>query len=191
MASAMDTYETARRASEAGFVFIGRTVTDRDVEPVSVPPAAGTGVVVQVEEVLRGTDVTRSLTGQDVTVATSDPDGVRRGGRIVFFTRVVSLGSRALLAELAHRETTDDAVREVSEAVAAAEEEPLAGRVARADLVVVGAVVASRPVAPDQPPTSEHDADWWIARVTVGEVVKGRTRRREVEALFANSTDIS
>src|SRR3954470_8833516 len=165
MASAMDTFETARRASEAGFVFIGRTVTDRDIEPVSVPPAAGTGVVVQVEEVLRGTDVTRGLTGQDVTVATSDPDGVRRGGRIVFFTRVVSLGSRALLAELAHRETTDDAVREVSEAVAAAEVEPLAGRVAQADLVVVGEVVASRPVAPDQPPTSEHDADWWIARV--------------------------
>jgi hypothetical protein len=187
----MDTDEIARRANEAGFVFVGRAVTDREVEPVSVPATAGTGVVVRVEEVLRGTDVTRSLTGQDVTVATGAPDDVRRAGQLIFFTDVVSLGRRALVAERAHAERTDDAVREVSVAVAAAEEEPLASRAAQADLVVVGQVLASRPVAPDQLPTSEHDPDWWIARVSVGEVVKGRARRKELEVLFANSTDIS
>jgi hypothetical protein len=187
----MDTETATARADEAGFVFVGRLVSGREVEAVAVPESAGTGVVVHVDRVLRGTEMARGLAGQDVTVATREPDALPADADVVIYARLVSVGRLALAAELEHEAATDDAVERATTAVRGVEERPLAERVRQADLVVSGEVVSHRPLDPDARPTSEHDPDLWVARVAVEEPLKGRSRRREVEVLYAHSMDIA
>lgn len=187
----MDTGEAVRLSGEAGFVFRGRLVTEATRDAGDRAGDTAVGLVVVVDEVLRGTDVTRALVGYDVTLLTDDPDGVSSEGEYVFFTRVVSLGERVVVSALGHGSSSDDGLREVTTMVDVAEEEPLTRRVGEADLVVTGEVVSSRLMEPDAPASSEHDPQWWLARVAVGEVLRGRSRRKGLDVLFANSTDIA
>jgi hypothetical protein len=80
-------------------------------------------------------------------------------------------------------------VRQVEQAIREEDERPLRERVASADLIVEGEVVASRILERPFPPPSEHYPDWGIARIAVGVVLKGRKPRGEVEVLFAASLD--
>jgi hypothetical protein len=63
--------------------------------------------------------------------------------------------------------------------------------VAEADLIVTGRVTSSRRAETPSVLRSEHDAEWWIARVAVQTAVKGTKPKGELEVLFANSTDIA
>jgi hypothetical protein len=179
--------EFSRLADEAGFVFKGRVVGRKHAED---EPEADTGpaaVTVEVEEVLHGTDVMRSLVGAEVTVVgTSGAEGETH----VFFTDVVSVGAEVVVREIEHREASAGTVRAVVEGTRIASERPLAERVRGADLIVTGRVTGVKDVASDEP-ISEHDPKWSIARVAIDSVLKGRGSRRTVEVLFASSLDIA
>jgi hypothetical protein len=95
-----------------------------------------------------------------------------------------------VVREIGHREASHEALREIAEMLRTAAERPLAARVAGADLIVTGEVTEARPLERPFPPTSEHDPEWWIARVTVRDVIKGRRPPRGLQVLFANSQDI-
>ncbi len=183
----MSVGEFSRLADEAGFVFKGSIVhrgRAEDEPGAKTPPAA---VTVEVEEVLRGTDVMRSLVGAEVTViGMSGAEGETH----VFFTDVVSVGVEVVVREIEHREASTETVRAVAEGTRIASERPLAERVTGADMIVTGRVTGVTLVASDDP-ISEHDPKWSIARVAIDSVLKGRGSRRTVEVVFASSLDIA
>lgn len=184
----MSTEELSRLVEESGFVFRGHAVSQ---QPASAEiGSAEMTTTVEVEEVLLGTEVTRGLVGQGVTVVSEDPAAITADVPSVFFTNCVSLGAQVVVREIGHREATPESVREITEALTLAAERPLVARVAAASLIVTGEVASSRQLERPFPPRSEHDPDWCIASVTVGSVIKGRQRAR-IEVLFADSMDIA
>jgi len=155
-----------------------------------LPAAAGEGFTVAIEAVLHSTPELRGLAGKSATVLGRHAGERREHAPHILFTQCISLGERLLLRELGQVEATEEAMRAVEHALREAAERPLRARIEAAALIVVGEVVASRKLEPDLPPRSEHDPDWWIARVAVQSVLKGAKPKGEVEVLFANSTDI-
>jgi hypothetical protein len=187
----MSREERLHLVEEAGFIFRGK-VLRRSAEVHVKGPAAGRAVPVEVEEILLSTDVLRGLAGRDVTVVSEHEPAMEQGAAFVFFTTCASLGEHAVLRELGHIESSRENVREVAELVRFVAERPLQARVAGADLIVTGRVIRSKPAAETRSvPKSEHDPDWWIAGVEVQSVIKGGKTEREIEVLFANSTDIA
>jgi len=186
----MSAEEMLRLVDEAGFVFRGKVVRhgSSDVEPAS--EAAGETIIVEVQEVLRSTDVLRGLVGTEVIVVSQNAAAVADGDVGVFFTNCVSLGDQVLVREVGYREASRESVREIDETMRIAAQRPLAERVAGAQMIVTGQVVSVQPLERPFPPRSEHDPDWSIARVTVGSVLKGPRSRKTIEVLFASSEDI-
>jgi hypothetical protein len=185
----MSNDELLRVVDEAGFVFRG-TVVRRGAEVEIGPAAAGKTVTVEVEEVLRGTDVLRDLVGRNVIVVSEDAADIEPAAQHVFLTNVVSLGSPVVAREVGRRwEAARESLSEIAESLRITAERPLAARVVAADMIVTGEVASSTPVGEKWPPRSEHDPDWWIARLNVERTIKGRPRKR-IDVLFANSLDI-
>jgi hypothetical protein len=187
----MSAEDLSRLVGRAGFVFRGRAAPHQPENAELGLEDAVTTATVEVQAVLLGTDVTRGLVGQDVTVLSDSAAAIlEETEQFVFFTNCVSLGDRVIAQEVGRREASTDSVREITEALRLAEERPLVERVAAADLIVTGEVVSHRLLERPFPPTSEHDPEWGIATVTVGSVIKGR-RRARIEVLFADSMDVA
>jgi hypothetical protein len=186
----MDTDTLRRFVDEAGFVFRGRVLAHRSADAPTVPAEAGEVLTAHIEEVLRSTDDLRGLAGREASVVTRHAGALRERHAVVLFTECISLGNQILVREIGHVEAVAENTRQIAEALREAEERPLRERVAAADLIVVGEVDECRALEREFPPRSEHDPEWWIARVAVASVLKGRKPRGEVEVLFANSTDI-
>lgn len=181
---------------EAGFIFRGRVVRRGAPAQHWAPGAEDQTTTVAVGEILRSTDVMKDLAGIDVIVVGEHAAGMKEGSSYIFLTTCLVLGDYAVLRDLAHFEASGDAVRDIAEAVRIAEERPLRQRVAGAELIVTGTVATSRPLAPPSILRSEHDPDWWIARVAVRSVVKGVLAKgakvgQEIDVVFANSEDIA
>jgi hypothetical protein len=183
--------ELSRLADEAGFVFRGRVVSPQGADVEAGGETELEAVAVEVEDVLSGTDVMRSLVGTAVTLVRERGAPSAEGESRVFFTDVVSLGDEVVVRELAQRDASDATMRDAAEGVRIAAERPIAERVADAELVVTGRVTAARRIAEEEEPASEHDPEWAIARVAIESVLKGRSSRRTVEVLFASSLDIA
>jgi sporulation protein YlmC with PRC-barrel domain len=186
----MSVEQLSRLVDEAGFVFKGRIVPQEAGDVEAGAETEGETLTVEVEEVLSGTDVMRGLVGTEVTVV-REPAAARAEGDVrIFFTNVVSLGDDVVVREVEQQEATTTSMRQVAEGVRIAAERPLAARIAGADLIVKGTVTSAKPVGRTPLPISEHDPEWSIARVAVESVLKGRSSRRTVEVLFANSLDV-
>lgn len=191
VASVMSTEELLRLVDEAGFVFRGKAVPNRPTHAEINSEGTDKTVTVEVQEILRGTDVLRGLVGRDVTVVSEEAAAIARADALVFFTNCASLGEHVVAREVGHREASHESVREIAQTLRMAAERPLAERVAGADLIVTGEVADAGPLEKSFPPRSEHDPDWWIARVTVRSAIKGRKPQRGIQVLFANSLDIA
>jgi hypothetical protein len=89
----MSAGEMLSLVGEAGFVFRGRAVR-QGAEVDLGSAAAGKTATVEVEEVIRGTDILRDLTGRNVVVVSEDAADIGPAAEHVFFTNVVSLGDR-------------------------------------------------------------------------------------------------
>ena len=184
----MITEELLALVEAAGFIFSGRAIPGRVAEAHGGRENA---VAVQVHQVLRSPDVLGDLAATDVIVVSERPQAIRDGGSLVLFTSVAAVGDRLVTRELEHREASDEGIRDVAEAVRIVGERPLVRRISEAELIVVGEVVGGAPIERRGPLPSEHDPEWWIARVAVRSVVKGATRKRTLEVLFAHSEDIA
>lgn len=184
----MITEELLDLVDAAGFIFTGTALGEQAVD---LRGERANAVTMQVREVLRSTDALRGLAGTDVIAISERPQALRDGGSLLMFTTVAAVGDRLVARELEHREASDEAIRDAAEAVRIVGERPLVKRVTEAELIVVGEAVDSRPIERPGAPRSEHDPEWWVARVSVRSVVKGATRKRTLEVLFANSDDIA
>jgi hypothetical protein len=183
--------ELSRFVKEAGFIFRGRLMSSQK-SAAHGSAAEQTLLAVEIEEVLLSTDVLRGFRGKIVTVLGEHAASVEDEGLFFFFTNCIVLGDRLVVREVGRIRASPDADRAVTQAIKEAAEHPLRERVATAELVVQGHVTASGPADPNAVQKSEHDPIWWIARVSVDSVLKGRGKNvKTVEVLFANSKDIA
>jgi len=186
----MSEQELLRFVDQAGFIFRGRVLRQGTADPQLMASAAGKIVTVEIEEILHGTDVMRGLSGKEAAVVTDHGAAMEDGGVLVLFTNCLVLGDQVVVREVGHLRSSREVGLQVLQAVKAQAEEPLRVRVAQADLVATGKVLGSRSAETGSLLKSEHDPDWWIARVVLISVLKGKAEG-EIEVLFPHSMDIA
>jgi hypothetical protein len=176
-----------RLVERSGFIFRGR--------PVGRTGSAGAGQEpsqqVLIEEVLLSSAALRNVAGREAAFTEPVETTKRKEENAVFFSTVISLGNRLVLRSLGELPAFADQVLRVKEYIRVVGERPFRERIAAAELIITGKVAETRPNEKPRLPRSEHDPDWWIARVKVEDVHKGATKHKEVEVLFANSRDIA
>ena len=174
---------------KAGFIFRGRLLERKADEDHAAASGAGETVAAHIEEVLRSTEAMSGLAGKNVVVVTQHAEALRGQHSPILFTQCLSVGQHLLVREIGHVAASVETTRQIAEAVREAEERPLRERIAAASLIVAGEVAESRALEHEFPPKSEHDPLWWVARVALASVLKGRKPRDPVEVVFANSDD--
>jgi hypothetical protein len=180
-----------RLVEEVGFIFRGRVVRHGTTDANLTAVAAEKIVTVEIEEIFLSADGLRGLVGKEAIVVIENAAEMQQGATRVFFTNIVSLADHLVVREVGHIEASHATVRATENSVRAAAERPLLQRVAGASLIITGRVISRRPVDPNAILKSEHDPDWWIARVEVLSVLKGGKAGSTVDVLFANSRDIA
>jgi hypothetical protein len=95
-----------------------------------------------------------------------------------------------VLEEVGQIKASREVERDLQQAVKTMEEQPLERRVAGADAVITGRVLSTHRAEEPSIYRSEHDPDWWIARVQVLSALKGKVNG-EIDVLYPNSTDIA
>jgi hypothetical protein len=185
----MESDEIQRLVDVAGFIFRGSVHQREAGAPPAIAVGADDTLSVRVEEVLHSTPVLRGLAGQHAFLITRHAGLLRHDRHSILFTDVVSLGQTLLLREIGHAESTEEVLRHLAHAIHENEERPLRERIVTADLIVTGEVVESHVLDSAPKPKGEHDPIWWLARVAVKAVHKGRKPRGEIEVLFAASID--
>lgn len=146
--------------------------------------------VVRVEEVIRTSAGLGNFQGQDVTIRLQAA-GAAAGEEAVFYARPWRIGENLAFAEVGrlHGDANPRAVREQTAAAGRqAGGESLARQLAKADLVVTGEVISTRPAQLDrQPLGSAEDPEWWEAVLRVDAVLRGTPPGTEVVLLFPNN----
>lgn len=184
----MSKADLSRLVDESRFIFVG-TVIRQGATDTHVMVGPEQAVMVRVDDILQSTDVLSRLTGGEVVVA-SEHAGAMTGTHLLFTNGVV-YGDRVVVQEVGHRDPSAETIRDVRGLLKAARERPLLERIAGADLIITGKVIASKPAEKRSIRRSEHDPDWWIARVQVQSVLKGGKTDKEIDVLFAHSMDIA
>src|SRR6202035_5459720 len=115
--------------------------------------------------------------------------------RAAFYTNGWIYGPQLAVRELGHvvQGAADEQVKqEIAQAKLEAEDDRIRERLVDAELVVVGVVKSVRPFeeAKKISPVSEHDADWWLAEITVNRFLKGKVEKQTVLVAYPNSRDV-
>ena len=191
----MDDRQLADLVPQASFIFAG-TVLDPTGSSMDFPIDAPTSVV-RIDEILRAPADLGQQVGGAVTLVQPEAKSRRRGGRrAVFFTNGWLYGESIAVVEVGRMPVTGEARsrrsrNEILDSVAEDEERPLAERLAAAELVVTGRVVALTQLESGDQGSSEHDPEWWEATVEVGTVLKGTSGAKRVGVTFAASRDVA
>ncbi|MGH7069449.1 MAG: hypothetical protein ACREFO_05480 [Acetobacteraceae bacterium] len=185
----MDIDALRQLVREAGFIYRGRPRPRYPGEPPPISSGAGERVATEIEQVLRSTDALRDLAGKHAFMLTKEAAALHPTQVFIFFTQVLSLGQQLLVLDVGHVEADHETLQQVEHAIREENERPLRERVAAAELIVTGEVAESRILERPFPPPSEHYPDWGIARVNVGDVLKGRKPHGDLQVLFAASLD--
>ena len=183
----MNKADLSHLVDESRFIFVGTVVRQATPQDRLVTSPDRT-VVVRVDDILQSSEVLGGLVGKEVMVVRDRPGPLE--GTLLFFTNGVAYGDNVVVQEVGHQAASPEAIREVNDLVKLASARPLLERIAGADLIITGRVIASHPAGKPSIRRSEHDPDWWIARVLVQSVLKGKAGS-EVDVLFANSRDIA
>ncbi|MQS10916.1 hypothetical protein F7Q99_01125 [Streptomyces kaniharaensis] len=152
--------------------------------------------VVKVNEVLHAPDDFRQLAGSEVTVQLAS--SLEVGDTRAFFTQGMVYGESLGLIEL-ERLPAEAVQRHVSMAATTADEMPfsalqreirdqdIAQHAEDADAVVVGAVGGLEEVG--LAAFSEHDPQWWRAKIDVSIVERGDVAPGRIDVLYPSSAD--
>ena len=151
--------------------------------------------VVRVDEIFYAAQTLRWLGAQAITVKLIDPSTAKRGEQRTFFTRGWYFGSSVGVAEIGRAEAAvGEGAKKMSANIERAQMEhsdkQLKERLATADTVVAGRVVAIRKSDVPSKGVTEHDPEWREAEIQVERVLKGQVQANSVRLLFANSKDV-
>lgn len=185
---------------KAAFSFVG-TVSSLGAATMTNIPIDDHTAVVQIEHVLHAPPNFARMEGQRVTVQLSGSEPLPAVGEsLAFFTQGVAFGESIAVSEVGRlpvSEVEGFATAAIARGkVAGAFDEQLAelsadalrAHAAAADAIVVGRVVAVEKVG--QSAASEHDPDWWRAKLAVTHVEKGQVSGDQITFLYANSMDV-
>jgi hypothetical protein len=187
---------------QSGFIFRGTVLRQGEATMPGVPVDAAT-TVVKVQEVLYTPPGLDDFTGRTITVQLAEPGLVRVGEPAAFFTRTWIFGSSLAVRAAGVLPVGEgggfgyDPAQlkdQVAKAVQKVSDETLLRRLDAASWVVVGKVVSAAParvLTSESPEITEHEPDWWIARVAIESVEKGTGRPSELEVLFPHSDDVA
>jgi hypothetical protein len=179
-------------------------------------PRADTAVV-RVQENLYAPASILLPAGTRVTVLLANQGNIKSGDEAVFFTdgwlygenlAVREVAPRISLVELKRTQTDTNRLRaQIEDIHQKMADEKLQARISSAPLIITGEVIETRPLVPaaaitgattgiaqppldrDATPRSEHDPDWWEARVQIKSVEKGKSADPVVSIIFPNSGD--
>jgi len=150
--------------------------------------------IVRVEEVLYAPSTLNDFTRQAITVQLLNTSSMKVGDQAIFFTNGWLYGESIAVTETGHvsaRIGSDQMIKQIADVHRSMEDENLRARIARAAFVIVGKVTEINPLKLEKQKRvgSEHDPDWWQARIELRSVEKGRLPGREVVILFPKSDD--
>ena len=191
------TLNTESLARQARYIFRGRVERLHASNLKALQATAKTAVVL-VREVLSAPPTLNNFTGQRITVQLVNPASPRAGQEAIFFTNGWLYGETLAVIEVAHmssaRDKDDDLRKQIAGVQDRMNDEKLASRIDKAELVIVGQVRSTRPVdAVDKQRSdqrlSEHYPEWWQATIEVQSYEKGQSPNREVTILYPNSLD--
>jgi hypothetical protein len=183
---------------ESSVSFTG-TVTHVEAATMTDIPVDSRTVVVQVDAVLHAPPTLRNLTGSQVTVQLAPRSRTLAvGDTASFFTEPTVFGDTLAVQEIGRLASDSMASRTMKAAADGSMalddvalqvlSDDLVAHARTADGVVVG-VVAGLEKAEDIS-LAEHDPDWWVATISVSNVVSGKHRRGDLRVLYANSQDV-
>lgn len=203
--------DTAELLAQSDIVFAG-TVSEVGAASFAQVPASEGNLVVEVDAVYLAPAALALATGDRVTVALKEPGSLSQGARATFFATGWILGEGVAVREVGHRlvaaageaggtgeagaapvEMKPADMQRAEEMVADAR---LSQRLASADMVVVGRVVAVRAGSQEAflqnqaTRITEHDPEWREAVIAVESGLKGASAGQEVVVRFPASIDI-
>jgi hypothetical protein len=168
------------------------TVERTNAATLKAVPVSEHTSVVKVDAILHGTSQLADQRGREVTLYSERPEGLKPGQQAIFFTRSWLYGESLAVVEVGRLSGAATAVREqITAASQGIDDRRLGDRIARAELVIVGDVIDTKPRTADRREiVTEHDPDWHEADVHVQSPEKGPVQANQVVTiLFANSGD--
>jgi hypothetical protein len=182
--------EMEKLVQQAPFIFRGTVQKVSETTMPSVISATESDAVVKIDEILKAPAGLKGFQGKEITVRLLKAGSKKTGDQAVFFTRGWLYGKGLAVAEVGSQDVreTPGFKRSIAEAINKGEDNALAARTQKADLVVEGKVTAVRQ-ADRARFRSEHDPDWWEATIEVARALKGDPRGRTVTVLYPNSRD--
>lgn len=182
----------SRLRREATFVFSG-TVEQEATSSLSFIPSSPATAVVRVERIYHAPADLHDQRGQEVTVIFADGSPPQQSeGRRVYFTDPVAYGETMGVREIGSIDEPDEpeAVESlVTRVTAEINEEHIQEHLASAEAVIHGRVTEVHRAHNAARRFSEHDPDWWIARVEILRVIKGN-HEGHIDVRYPNSRDV-
>jgi hypothetical protein len=176
---------------QSTFIFRG-TVEKIAASTMPAVPASESTAAVRVDELIDAPGAPPDLAGKSITVKLLQPGSVKAGEQWVFFAKGWLFGNSLAVIEVGRVDGTTSAqtVRgQVGNTRNLLADQALQNRIATAEAVVLGTVTSVRP-APIPHLKTEHDPDWYEARLTIQSVIKGRLPGPEVTVLFPHTDDV-
>jgi hypothetical protein len=180
-----------RLVRSSSLIFIG-TVEKLGAATTTEIVADKNTAVVRVEEVYTPTAGLGDLSKRSVTVQLDPKRPATPGERAVFFANGVVYGRGVVVREVERLKVKDKAAldKQITAALTRRDDQKLVQRLKRANLVVVGKVVAVHPAKQAEPSgISEHDPNWHEAVVELRSVERGKYQDKQLTILFPASGD--
>jgi hypothetical protein len=187
----MEADGNATLLGNASFIFSGHVndIEDPPSKQEDEPPVA----TVEVERVYLAPDSLAGYAGQTVLVGFDEASRLEPGDTRLFFTNPVEFAEKLSVYSIADMPSGEDEEERLDLLREEEERHQLAARISGSSLIVHGVVIALRQAASDESP-SEHDPDWWIARIAIRELLRGHPEAEpgnSIDVAFANSRDVA
>ena len=185
---------SATALAERSAVVVSGTVVkvNASEEPLQTPSA--NTVVVKVERMLAGAEISGDQAGRNVTVVLSRPRNLKVGTSGIFFGNPRFIGKTMTIAGEGEILTNANRVTaQLERGTQARRDKPMRDRLAAANRVFRGKVEEVRPVATDdrnRGTASEHDPEWQVATVRVVSPIRRARENETVLVIFPASRDI-
>ena len=180
---------------QSRITFIG-TVLQLGASTVPTHTVTSHSVIVYVNRVLRIPPALGNIVGQRITVELTGGPGVVPRQRVIFFANGLVYADSLVVEEVGRVDVPADSaarqarIAEIMDAIQRHPDRVVRKRLATADVVVTGKVVAVRRLPrPLSHRVSEHDPDWHEAVVNVQAVESGLPMK-QVAVLFPESRDV-